>query len=167
MPHEAGLWLKSGWGTYFTVCVTGIRFEEVGLPSASPCAVCVGFAATTRYVRGAITWNICLSDQPKGYLDLKLSKNNKVFKVRLLRDCSSPATIKVLNCPTAGSDDFALNTISFSQGNSDIFITEKGSNGVAVQVLRVTIPSTYQIGIELKSGWRLDYDRQFCSGGGN
>lgn len=144
----------------------GYRFEEATQHSASPCAVCVGFSATTRYVQGNnITWNICQTNQPKGYLDLKVARRGRSLKVRLLRDCSDPAAIKVLLCPGEDSDEFNIFKVSFSEGNSDVFIDEKGGGtGVVAHVLRVTVPTTNQIGIELKSGWILDYDRQSCSG---
>ena len=69
------------------------QFQEEKLPSASPCAVCVAFSAMTRYSSGNIIWNLCLSDQPKGYLDLRLVRGRRNFKVRLLRDCSNPNAI--------------------------------------------------------------------------
>ncbi|MBI5913873.1 MAG: hypothetical protein HY842_00720 [Bacteroidetes bacterium] len=143
---------------------SGIRFEEEKLPSASPCAVCVAFSATTRYVRGNITWNICLSDQPKGYLDLQLSKANRTIKLRLLRDCSSPATVKVLRCPDESSDELIVNTVNYSEGHSEVSVVE---NGAAPPILKVTIPSSNQIGIELKTGWTLYYGKQSCTAGGN
>ncbi len=143
---------------------SGFRFEEEKLPSASPCAVCVGFSATTRYVRGNITWNICLSDQPRGYLDLKLSKTGRNIKLRLLRDCGSPASVKVLHCPDESSGEIIVNTNNFSEGNSQVAVLESGASS---PILRVTIPSSNQIGIELKSGWRLGYGKQACTAGGN
>ena len=139
---------------------SGFQFEEVKLPSANPCAVCVSFSATTRYVRGNINWGICSNQQAKGYLDLKLSKTGRTIKLRLMRDCSTPNLVKVLRCPGENDGIFIVNTNNIQEGNSQVAILE---SGVAGAILTVTVPSSNQIGIELKSGWRLDIDRQACT----
>ncbi len=142
------------------------RFEEEKMPSANPCAVCVAFSALSRYTSGNIVWNLCLSDQPKGYLDLRLVRGRRDFKVRLLRDCSTPNAIKVLRCPTDNSDDFNILVTSMTEGagNSHVLI---GENGVYGSILKVTIPTSNQIGIELKDGWALYYGKKSCTAGGN
>ncbi|MBK8424743.1 MAG: hypothetical protein IPL27_01630 [Lewinellaceae bacterium] len=138
------------------------RFEEEKMPSASPCAVCVAFSAMTRYGSGNIVWNLCLTDQPKGYLDLRLVRGRRNFKVRLLRDCSNPNAIKVLRCATDNRDDFNILVTSMTEGagNSHVLI---GENGVYGSILKVTIPSSNQIGIELKDGWALYYGKKSCT----
>jgi len=142
------------------------RFEEEKLPSANPCAVCVAFSAATRYGRGSISWNLCSSGQPKGYLDLKLSRANRNFRIRLLRDCSNPAAIKVLRCPADNSDDFTLLVTSMTagEGKSHVLVGENGAYG---SILKVTISSASQVRIELTSGWTLHYGKQLCGVGGN
>lgn len=142
------------------------RFEEEKMPSANPCAVCVAFSAIKRYESGNIVWNLCLSDQPKGYLDLRLVRGRRHFKVRLLRDCSSPNAIKVLRCVTDNSDDFNIIVTSMTEGagSSHVLI---GEDGVYGSILKVSIPSSNQIGIELKNGWALYYDKKNCTAGGN
>jgi len=138
------------------------RFEEEKMPSANPCAVCVAFSAMKRYGSGNIVWNLCLSDQPKGYLDLRLVRGRRHFKVRLLRDCSTPNAIKVLRCATDNSDEFNIIVTSMTEGagNSHVLI---GEDGVYGSILKVSIPTSNQIGIELKNGWALYYDKQNCT----
>lgn len=111
-----------------------------------------------------MSWNICQFVQAKGYLDLKLVRGTKTFKMRLLRDCSNPAFIKVLRCSPENTD-FKMITAFISSGEtsrSQVSVSENGTPGF---ILKATIPSGTQIGIELKTGWKLWYDKHSCTAG--
>ncbi|MBK8565769.1 MAG: hypothetical protein IPN76_21110 [Saprospiraceae bacterium] len=142
---------------------TGYRFEKVGQNSADPCAICVGFSATTRYERGNIPWNICSNPTNKGYLDLQLRKAARTIRLRLLRDCNDPTVVKVLRCVDESTGEFIINTNTINE-NSQVTIMDSGD---PTAILSITIPASNQIGIQLKSGWTLDYSRQACSTGNN
>ncbi|MBK7872850.1 MAG: hypothetical protein IPJ74_20340 [Saprospiraceae bacterium] len=156
-----------------TATDSSYQLEVNNRPSISPCVGCVDFSATTSYKSGNITWNACLSNQPKGYLDLKLSRRARTFHLRLVRDCNYPNVIKRLDCPTNNSADFQVfvtiptpptGNEEVLSGSSHVIINEKGASD---SVLKVKISNTNQVEITLKAGWLLQYDKQQCTVGGN
>lgn len=148
---------------------TFYRFEEEKLPSASPCATCVGFSATQKYKAGNLLWSLCSSSTARGYLDLKLTKSGQPdFTVRLLRDCANPASIKVLRC--AGNDAYRLIIVKLSDGEggyTDDQEVESTTLKVALasgggSILTVRVATGSQVEINLKPAWALWSGRKAC-----